>query len=170
MPAFSAADETGKTVTEKDLIGKNLTVYIDDVPYVVNITDGVAKLTMNNLSAGVHSAKAYYAGDARYVELSKIFRPQIAKAVPTITYPIVKEGLIYDGQAQDLIVAGSTSGGEMQYKLDDGEYSTSVPNAINPGEYVIYEVQAPKGYYLQDDNPLSHLCICIVPNLRRGHQ
>lgn len=47
--------------------------------------------------------------------------------------------LTFDGEAQSLISAGSVSGGGvLKYKLESGEYSTSIPTAINAGEYRVY--------------------------------
>ena len=63
---------------------KNLTITIDGHDYVVNITNGVADLTLNNLSAKVRMATVYYSGDANYTNMSQKFRVQIAKAQPTV--------------------------------------------------------------------------------------
>ena len=54
-------------------------------------------------------------------------------AVPTATGP-----LFYTGEAQTLINAGTASGGEMQYKLGDGEWSASLPTATAVGDYTVY--------------------------------
>jgi hypothetical protein len=50
------------------LAGKNVTITIDETSYVVNLTNGNATLTLNNLSAGLHSASVSYVGDANYTE------------------------------------------------------------------------------------------------------
>jgi len=60
-----------------------------------------------------------------------------ADAVIT-TAPTAVEGLVYTGAAQTLITAGSATGGELQYKLGDGEYGTSLPQATAAGTYTIY--------------------------------
>ena len=44
--------------------GKNVTVVIDGISYVVNLTNYVGTLTLNNLSAGVHDATVSYVGIA----------------------------------------------------------------------------------------------------------
>ena len=44
-----------------------------------------------------------------------------------------------DGAAQELVTAGEASeGGEMQYKLNYGEWSTAIPEAIEAGPYVVF--------------------------------
>ena len=63
---------------------------------------------------------------------------KVLKSTPTVTAPTAKSGLTYTGSAQTLINAGTTSGGTMQYKVDSGSYSTSLPTATNAGTYTIY--------------------------------
>lgn len=60
------------------------------------------------------------------------------KTDPAYTAPTAKSGLTYNGQAQALITPGSATGGEMQYKLDDGTYSTTIPTATDAGTYTVY--------------------------------
>ena len=52
--------------------------------------------------------------------------------------PTAIEGLAYTGDPQTLINAGTASGGEMQYKLGDGEWSADLPQATEAGEYTVY--------------------------------
>ena len=63
----------------------------------------------------------------------------INKADATITSaPTAMEGLAYTGSAQTLISAGTAEGGEMQYKLNNGEWSTALPQATDAGTYTVY--------------------------------
>lgn len=62
----------------------------------------------------------------------------IDKATPELTAPTAKAGLVYNGEALKLITAGSTTGGELQYKLGDGQWGTTVPAATNAGTYTVY--------------------------------
>ncbi|MBE6142007.1 MAG: hypothetical protein E7175_04140 [Erysipelotrichaceae bacterium] len=63
----------------------------------------------------------------------------ILKANVTYTAPTGKENLSYSGSEQDLVVAGSATGGTMQYKLgDNGVWSEEVPTATNAGTYNVY--------------------------------
>ena len=66
----------------------------------------------------------------------------ISKAAPTVTAPTATNP-IYTGAAQDLITAGSTTGGEMQYALGTKdaateEYTTSIPTATDAGTYYVW--------------------------------
>ena len=60
------------------------------------------------------------------------------KTDPTYTAPTAKTGLTYNGRAQALIKQGSATGGTMQYKLGNGEYSTTIPTATDAGTYTVY--------------------------------
>ena len=63
----------------------------------------------------------------------------IEKADSSITTaPTAISNLIYDGSSQALITAGVASGGELQYKLESGEYSTDIPTAVEAGKYNVY--------------------------------
>ncbi len=65
----------------------------------------------------------------------------VAKADATYTAPKVIENLRYNGSSQDLITAGSATGGEMQYQLDGGAWDTQIPAADKAGTYrICYKV------------------------------
>ena len=77
----------------------------------------------------------------------------------TLTAPTAISGLEYTGSAQELINAGSASGGELQYKLDNGAWSTSIPTATNVGTYTVYyRVVADDNH---SDNPGSSVEVTI---------
>ena len=61
----------------------------------------------------------------------------IVKATPTVTAPTGKS-LTYNGSAQALVNAGSTSAGTLQYSTDGQTYSTSIPSATAAGSYTVY--------------------------------
>ena len=62
----------------------------------------------------------------------------IEKADAQFTTPTPKTGLTYTGQAQDLIVPGSSEHGTFQYWLDGQEPSTEIPKGTNAGKYTVY--------------------------------
>jgi hypothetical protein len=62
----------------------------------------------------------------------------IAKADSTLTAPNAITDLVYNGSNQALVSAGSSTTGTVQYKLNDGEWSTNVPTATEAGEYTVY--------------------------------
>lgn len=60
------------------------------------------------------------------------------KTDPKYTAPTPKRGLTYNGGAQTLIYPGHVEGCQMQYRLDGGTYSTTLPTATNAGSYTVY--------------------------------
>ena len=70
----------------------------------------------------------------------------INKAMPTITVePKAKEGLVYNGQPQDLLEPGTADGGTIMYFFKGGEKSATPPQGTDAGEYRVY-------YYVQGDS------------------
>ena len=121
------------------LSNKNLTIIIDDVAYVVNITNNTATLTLNNLSAGVHSARVNYTGDANYTAKSKIFRVKIDKAQPTVTLTQVGNDII-------ATVSGNATGNVTfhmmgrEYTLNLTQGNATLSNNLTIGNnYIIAE-------------------------------
>lgn len=64
--------------------------------------------------------------------------PAYQPVTPDVTAPTARS-LTYDATAQELILAGSTTGGTMEYKLgNDGAYGTAIPSAIHAGDYTVF--------------------------------
>ena len=58
--------------------------------------------------------------------------------VPTVTAPTANT-LTYNGAEQELITAGTTDGGTIEYRLGDtGDYSADVPTATDAGTYTVW--------------------------------
>ena len=71
----------------------------------------------------------------------------VAKADVTVTAPTAKTGLAYTGEAQELIAAGTATGGKMQYKVGEGEWSDNIPTATDAGTYTVeYKVVVDDNY------------------------
>ncbi|MCI8404812.1 MAG: hypothetical protein HFE49_07925 [Clostridia bacterium] len=63
---------------------------------------------------------------------------KINPANPLVNAP-TGQNLTYNGKAQNLVIAGSTTGGTLQYKLgSNGTYSTNIPTATAVGTYTVY--------------------------------
>ena len=91
-------------------------------------------------NAGTYKVFYRIKGDESHAdyEVTEPVTVTIAKANATFTAPTAKTDLVYTGSAIELVVAGSVTGGEMQYKLGEGEYGTTVPSATNAGTYTVY--------------------------------
>ena len=72
------------------------------------------------------------------------------------TTPVRQEGLIYTGKAQELVTAGSATGGSMQYKLGDGAWQQTVPTATDAGTYTVwYRVVGDNNHYDTAEQSIS---------------
>ena len=66
-----------------------------------------------------------------------------AKETATVTKAPEAKTLTYNGQAQELVTAGTATGGEMQYALGDANgatqpYTTSIPTETDAGTYYVW--------------------------------
>ena len=62
----------------------------------------------------------------------------VSKAAPVTTAPASMGDLAYTAADQELVNAGSGTGGEWQYKVNSGDYSNALPTGKNVGEYTVY--------------------------------
>ncbi len=92
-----------------------------------------------------------------------------AKANPTVTAPTMVSDLTYSGQAQELVTAGSATGGEMHYAVtntntaptDESLYTTSIPSKTDAGTcYIWYRVKGDKNH--KDTEPVSPGSVSIA--------
>ena len=71
----------------------------------------------------------------------------IAAADGSLVPPTGKTGLVFTGSPMDLITAGSSTTGTVQYSLDGSTYNTTIPQGKEAKEYTIYyKVVANPGY------------------------
>ena len=125
------------TITVKDynrVIPRGSDVEYTVTYYGVGSTDYVESSTTPT-NAGSYRAMLTFQNDYSGVK-EKAFT--ITKATPTVTAPTAITGLVYTGSAQTLINAGTAEGGELQYKVDDGAYSTDLPQATAIGNHTVY--------------------------------
>lgn len=85
----------------------------------------------------------------------------IVKAVPTVTAPTPKTGVVYNGSPQAIINSGSTTGGTMKYSKDGGStWATETMAAVNAGTYtVLYKVDGGSNY---EDVPAASIETAIA--------
>ncbi len=80
----------------------------------------------------------------------------INKATAVLTAPTA-ETLTYNGAAQALVAAGSTTFGEVKYCLtSDGEFSTTIPTGTNADTYNIY-------YKVDGTDNYNGVAVCETP-------
>ena len=99
-----------------------------------NVGDGKS-VTITGVTVGGADAEYYQAAAAPTGAVTV----NIEKADSTVVAPTGKTDLTYNGTAQELLAtAGSATGGELQYKVDEGTYSTDAPKATTAGEHTVY--------------------------------
>ena len=89
----------------------------------------------NNVNAGTATVTATGKGNYSGTKTAEF---TIKKAEVVMTAPEAVTGLVYNGEAQTLITAGSAEGGEMQYSLDNENFSTTLPTGTDAKEYTVY--------------------------------
>ena len=119
------------------------------VTYTTNNTDtdktvtvtyyaGGEKLSGAPVDAGKYTAVISIAASENFNAAEKTVNITINKAAPVVTAPSAKV-LTYTGGAQELVTAGSASGGTLVYSLEqNGTYGETVPAATNAGDYTVY--------------------------------
>ncbi|MEY8233338.1 S-layer homology domain-containing protein [Oscillospiraceae bacterium 50-16] len=90
----------------------------------------------------------------------------VNKLTPIVTRPTAASGLTYTGEAQNLISAGSTSGGELQYSTDGTYYSATVPTGTDAKPYTVYYKVVGNDNY--DDVTAQYVSVTIDPKSISG--
>ncbi len=91
------------------------------------------------INAGTHTVYYKVVNDTNYNDVAeKSFNVTIAKANPEVTNPTAKENLVYNSEQQELLNAGTTSGGAFEYSLDGENYSAEISKGKDAGEYIVY--------------------------------
>ena len=106
-------------------------------PYSVTIKDGTVDadkwtIAPSPANAG-QNVTATYSGEKHVKSVKYVKKLR----TPVVTAPTAKS-LTYSGSALELVNAGSTTGGTMQYKVNDGSYSANIPEATDAGTYTVY--------------------------------
>ncbi|MBO4534703.1 MAG: hypothetical protein J5755_02060, partial [Clostridia bacterium] len=132
---------------ELDVSGEALGLYGDDVlqdVVALTIKESSIIIVPEAVDVGIYhfsnaEPKEAYAGN--YLVDNGFDYPDcfIINAVAvTLTAPTAKLGLVYSGNPQDLLNAGSVVGGELQYSADNSNWSTDIPQGTDALDYVVY--------------------------------
>ncbi len=139
--------EKKPTVTVKD---GNTTIPASEYTfsYSNNVNVGTATVTITDKNGGNY-----------VVSGSTTF--QITAPSATLTPPSAKTGLVYTGSAQELVNAGSSTTGEVQYSLDGSDYNTAIPKGTDAKTYTVY--YRVKGDANHNDTAPETLTVTISP-------
>lgn len=123
----TASDQTytGSALTPSVTVtfgGETLTSDDYDVAYSNNTNVGEATITVTGKGDYKGTATGHFS---------------ISKAASTYTSPAAQT-LTYTGSAQNLLSAGSTNHGTIQYSSDNSTWSTTIPQGTNAGSYTAY--------------------------------
>ena len=123
----TASDQTytGSALTPSVTVtfgGETLTSDDYDVAYSNNTNVGEATITVTGKGDYKGTATGHFS---------------ISKAAATYTSPAAQT-LTYTGSAQNLLSAGSTNHGTIQYSSDNATWSTTIPQGTNAGSYTAY--------------------------------
>ena len=150
LPAVTFADKT-ETYTGEP-IANTLTAPtgVASVKYEYEGKSGTVyeKSETAPVDVGSYTVTATFAMDYGYSQLAPVSSIlTINKAGGSVSAPAARTDLVYNGEAQALIIAGSSTTGTIQYKLNNGEYSTALPEATNAGTYTVsYKVVGDKNH------------------------
>ena len=141
------------TEKEPDVTVKDGETLIHSTEYTVsyenNVNVGTAKVIITDNEGGNYIVS----GTATFtiVENGSSYVP-----------PKAKEGLVYTGKAQELIIGGSSTTGTMHYySLDDVNYSTAIPKGTDAKTYTVYyKVVGDNNHY---DSPATELTVVLSP-------
>ena len=121
------------------------TTEIDKSEYTVgysnNTNAGTATVTITDADGGNYTVS----GTGSFTILSE---------GSNFTPPTAKSGLVYNGTEQELLTAGSTTTGTMQYSSDGKTYSTDIPKGTNAQTYTVYYKVVGDGNH-KDSSPVS---------------
>ena len=95
------------------------------VSYTNNTNVGTATVTITDVEGGNYTVS----GSATFA---------ISSADGSLTPPTGTSDLVYNGTAQNLITAGSTTTGTLEYSLDGTTYAETIPQGTNAGSYTVY--------------------------------
>lgn len=113
-------------------------------------------------NAGLYTVYYKVIGNSNYYDMDvKSVQVELAKADGVLKKPTVNK-LTYTGEYQQLISIDSGSTGVVMYKLDNGEWSSIIPTAIDAGSYTVYyKLEADDNHTSVDEDAEAKLNIVI---------
>ena len=152
----SGSEATSEAITISPKLVSNPTITLSGTsfeytsseikPEVLSVKDGdtvipTSEYTVSysdNTNVGTATVTIVDAAGGNYT-VSGSINFTITKAKATVTEPPTANTLTYTGQAQELVTAGTATGGTMQYSTEEnGTYSTDIPTGTNAGDYTVW--------------------------------
>ena len=160
LPDSITVDYTGAEIPVSAVTGKRAAFDGKDVPGTWSWKAGQA--ITNATDTGSKTIVFTPADPVNYLPADGTVSVTISPVAPAYTAPTAMDGLIYSGNAQALVNAGSTAHGKLLYSLSkDGAYSETVPTGTDAGEYTVwYKVAGDNNH--TDTQPAS-VTVTVAP-------
>lgn len=173
--SWSYGEETGISVTPNN--GINVSTENIAVKYyaVVGENEVGDASTVAPTDVGTYKVKIDVKNSGNYEDIIDLTDDSwtftIDEATATFTAPIGKENLEYIGSAQELITAGTATGGTIYYTLtpdNENSWSTKIPTGTDAGDYTVYyKFIVGDNYAYTGENATTGTCkVTIAPH---GH-
>lgn len=160
LPDSITVDYTGAGIPVSAVTGKRAAFDGKDVPGTWSWKAGQA--ITNATDTGTKTIVFTPDDPVNYLPAEGTVSVTISPVAPAYTAPTAMDGLIYSGNAQALVNAGSTAHGKLLYSLSkDGAYSETVPTGTDAGEYTVwYKVAGDNNH--TDTQPAS-VTVTVAP-------
>ena len=160
LPDSITVDYTGAGIPVSAVTGKRAAFDGKDVPGTWSWKAGQA--ITNAADTGTKTIVFTPDDPVNYLPAEGTVSVTISPVAPAYTAPTAMDGLIYSGNAQALVNAGSTAHGKLLYSLSkDGAYSETVPTGTDAGEYTVwYKVAGDSNH--TDTQPAS-VTVTVAP-------
>lgn len=160
LPDSITVDYTGAGIPVSAVTGKRAAFDGKDVPGTWSWKAG--QTITNAADTGTKTIVFTPDDPFNYLPAEGTVSVTISPVAPVYTAPTAMDGLIYGGNAQALVNAGSTAHGKLLYSLSkDGAYSETVPTGTDAGEYTVwYKVAGDNNH--TDTQPAS-VTVTVAP-------
>ena len=160
LPDSITVDYTGAGIPVSAVTGKRAAFDGKDVPGTWSWKAG--QTITNAADTGTKTIVFTPDDPVNYLPAEGTVSVTISPVAPAYTAPTAMDGLIYSGNAQALVNAGSTAHGKLLYSLSkDGAYSETVPTGTDAGEYTVwYKVAGDNNH--TDTQPVS-VTVTVAP-------
>ena len=107
--------------------------------------------------AGNYNVYYKVEGDGNHKDIDETkIEVTIKEKQATYTKEPVAKNINYSGKEEALVDAGKADGGTILYKLEDGDWSETIPTAKDAGEYhIAYKIKADDNYSDSDEKTLT---------------
>lgn len=160
LPDSITVDYTGAGIPVSAVTGKRAAFDGKDVPGTWSWKAG--QTITNAADTGTKTIVFTPDDPVNYLPAEGTVSVTISPVAPAYAAPTAMDGLIYSGNAQALVNAGSTAHGKLLYSLSkDGAYSETVPTGTDAGEYTVwYKVEGDNNH--TDTQPAS-VTVTVAP-------